>query len=356
MHRRESFSLSDGPELSGIKKTVTRELELRKSNSSVEEPIPEHAILPSEVSTPNMVAVDKQLRTSQLGIGPLGLPNSSNDVPSVTSTNASRATSASHPEEMALNSSPPFQPTKGHKTGLSASPQVMRNLAENLRTPKPTSDTPKAPLTPTPAHKGIVATKVSGIAASQTNGHSTSTSNRTVTAKQAPIAKKKPVIEESVATKEKSAVDTDVKPAEAISTTEEEAPARPGAQRSTSPHAKPRTASGTVTTGGFLKPRPRSPTRPVKLPAHLVAPTASSSAKHGDSPPSQRTLSRRASTISNASRRPQKPPQNARSAPTPAPRSPVAAAPASFLERMMRPTASSASKVKDRIAGVPGKK
>ena len=33
---------------------------------------------------------------------------------------------------------------------------------------------------------------------------------------------------------------------------------------------------------GFTKPKPRSPTRPVKLPAHLTAQTAASAAKHGN--------------------------------------------------------------------------
>lgn len=124
---------------------------------------------------------------------------------------------------------------------------------------------------------------------------------------------------------------------------------------------------GTVTTGGFVKPRPRSPTRPVKLPAHLVAPTASSAAKHGNmSAQPEKTLTRRSSTISNASnlarsaqggvaRRPstrqsttqqsRRPPVSPGSTPS-LPRVPDD----SFLARMMRPTASSASKVRDGAA------
>lgn len=125
--------------------------------------------------------------------------------------------------------------------------------------------------------------------------------------------------------------------------------------------------SGTVTTGGFVKPRPKSPTRPVKLPAHLVAPTASSAAKHGNtSTQPEKTLTRRASTISNASnfgrsvqggaaRRPTtRPPttqQNRRPAVSPGNTPPVPRVPDdSFLARMMRPTASSASKVRDGAA------
>lgn len=124
---------------------------------------------------------------------------------------------------------------------------------------------------------------------------------------------------------------------------------------------------GTVTTGGFVKPRPKSPTRPVKLPAHLVAPTASSAAKYGNtSAQPEKTLTRRSSTISNASnfarsaqggvaRRPStRPPttqQNRRPAVSPSNTPPVPRVPDdSFLARMMRPTASSASKVRDGAA------
>ncbi|KAF2102492.1 hypothetical protein NA57DRAFT_52065 [Rhizodiscina lignyota] len=119
------------------------------------------------------------------------------------------------------------------------------------------------------------------------------------------------------------------------------------------------TTTGTRTAGGFIKPRPKSPTRPVKLPSHLVAPTASSAAKHdgpGAAGPTP-SLGRKASirslgsargpsgppklTISSRDRRPKK--EEARS--------PVASKSApdeSFLARMMRPTASSASKVRSR--------
>lgn len=124
---------------------------------------------------------------------------------------------------------------------------------------------------------------------------------------------------------------------------------------------------GTITTGGFVKPRPKSPTRPVKLPAHLVAPTASSAAKHGNtSSQPEKTLTRRSSTISNASnfarsaqggvaRRPSTRPsttqQNRRPAVSPSNTPPVPRVPDdSFLARMMRPTASSASKVRDGAA------
>ena len=364
MHRRESFSLnenrpSDAAELSEIKKTVSQELVKRMSNSSVAEPVPENAIA-SEAPTPFLGGVDKQL----------GMPVDSTNVPSVTSTSVSRATSESRPDTQMLDSSPPVQPAKEQKSGFSPSPRVMRNLAENLRTPKPASEIPDAPPSPTPAPKRTETKKpeVKQTPVAMKNGtenpKSTPATKKTPSVKATQVYQAVPEAQvvttegESLATEESIVPDTAQTVPEATS----------GAERST--RAKPRTSSGTVTTGGFVKPKPRSPTRPVKLPAHLVAPTASSAAKHGDSPPANRTLSRRSSTISNASRRPsvrpkQHPPMPSRPKQpkpqaeqvAPSPKSPSSAAPSSFLERMMRPTASSASKVKDKIDEIaPGKK
>lgn len=330
-HRRESFSLnenrpSDAEALSEIKKTVSQELELRRSNGSIQEVVPEHALV-SEVPTPFAGGPEKQL----------GMPTDSTNVPSVTSTSVSRATSGSQVDNQALDSSPPaVQSTAEHKSGFSPSPRVIRNLAENLRTPKPAESTStkddKPPPSPTPAPKRAEPKKPKSI----------------------PDLAPKPARTETEA--ERSASTT---------AAAKDTPAK--ADSSHNSRAKSRASSGTVTTGGFVKPKPRSPTRPLKLPAHLVAPTASSAAKHGtDGPPPSRTLSRRSSTISTASRRPSIRPTHPpapRPKPTPekererevaGPVSP--AAPASFLERMMRPTASSASKVKDKIEHGVGKK
>lgn len=130
------------------------------------------------------------------------------------------------------------------------------------------------------------------------------------------------------------------------------------------------TTEGTRSATGFVKPRPRSPTRPIALPAHLVASTASSAAKRSETPTFELPLhtkhNRRQSTFSIASSKPSisnlhgasqaasvsrkasatfGPPP--RRKPTPTSPDPVARPPDSFLQRMMRPTASSASKVRD---------
>ncbi|KAF2402837.1 hypothetical protein EJ06DRAFT_519839 [Trichodelitschia bisporula] len=114
----------------------------------------------------------------------------------------------------------------------------------------------------------------------------------------------------------------------------------------------------------FVKPRPKSPTRPIKLPSHLIAPTASSAAKHGKEPRTQ-TLSRRSSMVSDrgplarststTTRRPA--PRTTQVKKEAEPRPSVgstasmttAKADDGFLARMMRPTASSASKVHEKL-------
>ena len=120
---------------------------------------------------------------------------------------------------------------------------------------------------------------------------------------------------------------------------------------------------------GFVKPKPRSPTRPVNLPSHLTAQTAASAAKHGDDfhvephkdqtagnkktsgpkapshlPPQHRKPPRASMPAAGLSRAAEKE--------KPKPRVSVAggnASGGSFLERMMRPTQASAQKTHDRV-------
>ncbi|EPE33931.1 hypothetical protein GLAREA_06944 [Glarea lozoyensis ATCC 20868] len=141
---------------------------------------------------------------------------------------------------------------------------------------------------------------------------------------------------------------------------------------------------------GFKKPRPKSPTRPVKLPASLTAPTASSVSKTTVSPPAaarqslsrasgntqhtnslaahhaasrspsrasvattKSTLGRKPSTLKQSSNRPSLGPPPAAIKKQPSRTSlPHQPAPAddSFLARMMRPTTASASKTAEKPA------
>ncbi|KAF2648302.1 hypothetical protein K491DRAFT_699023 [Lophiostoma macrostomum CBS 122681] len=138
------------------------------------------------------------------------------------------------------------------------------------------------------------------------------------------------------------------------------------------PASKPATAGpaakdGTTTSpSGFKKPRPKSPTRPVRLPSHLTAPTASSSAKHEED--GSQKLARKSSTVSRpaapkAAPAARKQTSRASLAPSTtssaAPKRPTSRASTrggadeGFLARMMRPTASSASKTHDKPASPP---
>ena len=148
---------------------------------------------------------------------------------------------------------------------------------------------------------------------------------------------------------------------------------------STVPSRKP--ASSSTSTSTSTKPKPKSPTRPARLPAAATAPTAASAARLSGAPPSRSpsrtgstTISRKPSALNkdasasrlrgphtgttstkNASR---PPPTSNPAAEDPKPRNAVGKAPdESFLARMMRPTASSASKVHDKTEqkSPPGK-
>lgn len=128
-----------------------------------------------------------------------------------------------------------------------------------------------------------------------------------------------------------------------------------------------------ITSPPKTKPRPKSPTRPVRLPAAAMATTASSAAKLGDALPirspsraSVATTSKATSAIgrtpSNNTRKPSsRPSLPAQPAPNQKPRSRTSMASmkapeGSFLARMMRPTQSSASKTHEKVEAAPAAK
>lgn len=128
------------------------------------------------------------------------------------------------------------------------------------------------------------------------------------------------------------------------------------------------------TTPPFTKPRPKSPTRPAKLPSHLTAPTAASAAKRDaekaeEKKPAARpktttprapavasktttaAASKTAADAKKAGSRPSLPAQGAAKRPESRTSRPSVGARApddSFLARMMRPTAASASKTHEK--------
>ena len=111
----------------------------------------------------------------------------------------------------------------------------------------------------------------------------------------------------------------------------------------------------------FTKPRPKSPTKPARLPASATAPTAASAAKlDGEGPKASATLTAAKPKPSLNQTKPPRASLPARSIPAPEkpkrsqPRASMASAtsrPADggFLARMMRPTQASKSKTHDKV-------
>ena len=155
-------------------------------------------------------------------------------------------------------------------------------------------------------------------------------------------------------------------------TKEEKRPAsRPSAvskpPTSTAPKPTPASTTSTAksvkkpgpTSPAFVKPKPKSPTRPVRLPASATAPTAASAAKLEGAPPATSIVTRGRTTsnpkplVGKTSRaslpagskpadKPKAPKSRMSMASTQAPSG-------SFLERMMRPTQSSAQKTHEKV-------
>ncbi len=113
------------------------------------------------------------------------------------------------------------------------------------------------------------------------------------------------------------------------------------------------------TSPAFVKPKPKSPTRPVRLPASATAPTAASAAKLDGVPPAAAVVTR-GRTTSNpkpAVRKTSRASLPAGSKPADKPKAPrsrmsmasTQSPSGSFLERMMRPTQSSAQKTHEKV-------
>ncbi|KAJ0122519.1 hypothetical protein J7T55_003032 [Diaporthe amygdali] len=135
------------------------------------------------------------------------------------------------------------------------------------------------------------------------------------------------------------------------------------------PAAEKKAAPASVSPGGFVKPRPKSPTRPVKLPASLTTHTAASGSRtrtSGSAPPSSHENLARSTSRSKASAKALQRSSSAASRQRPSigppPKQPAKDHPVvkkdarvdeGFLARMMRPTQSSASKVNEKVPVTP---
>lgn len=125
------------------------------------------------------------------------------------------------------------------------------------------------------------------------------------------------------------------------------------------PGPKPAKKPGPTSPPAFTKPRPKSPTRPVRLPGSATAPTAASAAKMDAAPaavakPRDRVLSNSTSLRLKSARTSlptaSKPVEKAKDKPKSRLSSASSKAPeGSFLDRMMRPTQSSSQKTHEKV-------
>ncbi|KAF4958712.1 hypothetical protein FGADI_2202 [Fusarium gaditjirri] len=262
----------------------------------------------------------------------------------------------------------PDSPKKENKPPAAHAGANGKAKVENMKEakePKQTAPTAtakaSAPKKPTTTRPSTISTKAPN---TKPPAKSPSTTRPTVSATHKPEPKPAP--------KTASAPKKETKPAPRTT---------PTATRSsaTSATKKPQPLKPTPSDAPFVKPKPKSPTKPVHLPASLMAPTASSGAKTGrqvqPSTSSQnlslpaRPASRASATGAGAStgktvkRQPSNvgrsrpslgpPPKKASDPVHPKKEAPVDE---SFLARMMRPTQASAQKTSEKVPTTPPKK
>lgn len=344
--RRTSFSIDEEehPKTTAERKpSIASELDARKNSAVVEETIPE-----VEVETPS-IEVNKQLggdpKATKGAKGGIDLKKAaSNNAASKSQMNGSSS-------EVATTAKTVDKPAASKAT---ARPAPI-STAKTSSAPKPSPKAVKSPAPKTP----------------------TTPRGRPESAKQIEKSEKK---ENKALAKPTNTAKPEGRPATG---------ATQGASAKTRiPPSPPQT--------GFVKPKPRSPTRPIKLPASLTAHTASSGSKTATAPtqptasrrslsrasgnsqaintlqahqplsrsPSRartatapKSLARKPSTLNKAHRQPSLGPPPSKLKKQTSRQSLPQTAPADegFLARMMRPTTSSASKTADKAITPPKK-
>ncbi|EFQ31908.1 uncharacterized protein GLRG_07052 [Colletotrichum graminicola M1.001] len=349
--RRLSSHTEGEASVSGLsdKTMATEDTSVGYKTNIVGSPIPESPRRPDAdkptngASPPNLGAltdhpshnpdkhVDLETPTPEL------LPGDPTQIPPQTTTAANGAAPAKAPKAGAPKTgTPKTEPPKGSTKPPKKIPAQLAPPATITRAKTPT----RSPITAKTPTTGAAASKLS-----------------------AP----KPQHESAKKTSEKTVTST----ATAAATVTPKTGAKPaGSNKKPTPvHVSP--GSGT----GFVKPKVKSPTKPVKLPASLMAPTAASVSKVRETP--RETLSRasgnqgrpasRASTAGAGApprtlRRQNSVINRPRPSIGPPPKKPLQDHPItkkekeideSFLARMMRPTASSSSKLTEKAPVTP---
>lgn len=139
----------------------------------------------------------------------------------------------------------------------------------------------------------------------------------------------------------------------------------PTTPKAANPSNEKKTAPVSASPGGFVKPRPKSPTRPVQLPPSLTTHTTASGSRTrtaGSAPPSSHENSARSTSRSKALGRSSSAAGRQRPSLGPPPKQPAKDHPVvkkdakvdeGFLARMMRPTQASASKKNEKVPITP---
>lgn len=354
--RRSAFSMdenSNPQEMAERSDSIATELEARDNNIIISESIPK-AALETPAQTP-AVKVEKKLEVKTNG----------------TLASAKPATST---KSLNGNTSPKTKAATGGRTLKPAAILTGRSKSPNgtgEKSPRPAATAHAKPATPStkPATKSTASAGKSLPAAVSTN-------KNTAAPKKSPVNPKAP-------STPKAAIAKQTAPKRAASPAASKTPEKKSSMTSLSEVSR-KSPSGTLkakdgSPSAFVKPRPKSPTKPVRLPASLMAPTASSRSKTSNTtaPPVARSQSRAAaastSTASGLRRTQSTTVRKSAIGPPPAKKvvsrpsgggaadgRPISAhgpAPSEgFMARMMRPTASSQSKSNERSPTTPPKK
>ncbi|KAI9831122.1 MAG: hypothetical protein M1819_005210 [Sarea resinae] len=423
--RRSSFYANDQKNPEAIieaKETVEKELERRKSVAPTS-PVPEMAILPTPAATPAIepteanVMFGKQAEDAPASAKPAAADKAPEEIAlpgeSTPKANPDKPT-ATVDESVSLL--PSDTKDEAAVSGGAALSEKSEDLRESPKEVTSTSaSTTAAPTTETQSSeptKADEAPSTLGAATDGANEKSAGDAQAKPAASTEKLTERRPtaihVSKEGSPSKPSSNSSsakakppkTPTSPTKSSTTNKKPAPSKPASTTTAEPHKapvkKPSRASvaPTSTAASAPKPRvstvapshnvakkptpaghshdaarrPRSPTKPVRVPAAALAPTASSAAKTG---PTSRSPSRTGSALGGRetlAHRP-KPAVAASKAPTvrkpasraslpaqhaPAPERPrsrvsTAGSGEGFLARMMRPTASSASKTHDKV-------
>ncbi|OBW65353.1 MAG: hypothetical protein AUREO_012620 [Aureobasidium pullulans] len=370
--RRHSFSLDeskDGNALANLRQSMSQEEERRGSNPMVAETIPEAAIEQTPAATTPAVEAKDYMAAGHVAHGNGDLPQSklrdevsADDM--AENGDASPSTDGDKPQAMTLPvddmpADNPDKPVSGvQEEAGSMQPSDLKERSTVSPTPSANGEPETAPAPPAAlpsrARRGTV-TAVDASPAPVPHRPA----NIVATAPE-PEAEASPKTPTSV---KKAPAPTSVKksPAAKSSTLSPKPPVRKPSNSSLTQAKTKSDAASAKTKSPQSKPtRPRSPTRPIKVSSHLTAPTAASAARQ-DNQSSKPSVSVSKPAVNS---RPQ--PRAPAAATKPTARSSIASTsnppkkteskPAisskgtddSFLARMMRPTASSASKAHEK--------